>query len=345
MSLLASLLLTIVALSVQAESCVPAAAAAVPAPAQDAEADTPPPTDQAVRVPADDAPSEPRGRLLFTRQLAGRDDLFVLHLPEGRIEQLSDHAAKDSHGAVAPDARQIAFCSERRGWWKIWLMDADGSGGEQLTHPASGADYAPCWSPDGQDLAYVSGSLGNGDVLRLDLEEGVTQNLTDHPARDNFPAWSPDGNTIVFASDRADDHWALYAMPAEGGAEVRQLTQDGEAIEPAWFPAGDRLVWQGYTDDIEHPQLWTQQLRDQQPVGAPRRLSDGTSSDERPAVSPDGRWIAFESDRAGGSQLFLIPAEGGSPRQLTDEGYCYAAAWWPDSEDLAPQRPDAPATR
>lgn len=268
----------------------------------------------------------PIGRLLFTRQLGGRDDLFALHLPEGRLQRLTDHAAKDSHGVPSPDGGDIAFCSERKGWWKVWRMKADGSGIVQVTRPSSGADYHPCWSPDGTRLAYVSGSQGNGDILTCDLDGKTSVNLTRHAARDNFPAWSPDGKAIAFASDRSGT-WGLFLMGPDG-ADVRALAVEGEALEPAWFPDGRRLAYQA-SEDGETFDLWTLSIVDGRREGPATRLTEGPASDERPTISPDGRWIAFESDRAGGSQLYLMPSTGGEPRQLTREGYCYGPAWIP----------------
>jgi len=284
-------------------------------------------------VPQEPArPAEPRGRILFTRQLDRRDDLFVLHLPEGRLERVTDHRAKDSHGVPSPDGRRIVFNSEREGWWKIWTMDADGTAIERLTSPARGADYHPCWSPDGREVLYVSGSQGNGDLVCLPLDGGEPRNLTRHPAHDNFPAWSPDGAWIAFASDRADREWSIHVMKPDG-SEVRRVTRGGQALEPAWFPDGRRLAWQVAAPDGKGTHLVTQALDDGLPVGAPVALTDGSHGDERPAVSPDGRWVVFESDRAGGSQLFLVPSAGGEPRRLTHEGYCYGAAWFPDAGD------------
>lgn len=281
-----------------------------------------------VQAEASPAPAaEPAGRILFTRQLGGRDDLFVLHLPDGRIERLTDHRAKDSHGVPSPDGRRIAFCSERKGWWKVWRMNADGSGVEQVTRPRSGADYHPCWSPDGTRLAYVSGSQGNGDILSCAPDGGEPRNLTRHPARDNFPAWSPRGDAIAFASDR-EGSWSLHLMQPDG-SEVRALPSEGQALEPAWFPDGRRLAYQATGEEEDAFDLWTLELADDGTAGPATRLTEGPASDERPAVSPDGAWIVFESDRAGGSQLFLLPVAGGEPRQLTSEGYCYGPSWFP----------------
>lgn len=278
-----------------------------------------------VTASQDASATAPAGRILFTRQKDRRDDLFVLHLPDGRVERLTDHRAKDSHGIPSPDGTRIVFNSERKGWWKVWAMNADGTGVEQLTSPRSGADYYPCWSPDGGRILYVSGSQGHGDLVSIAPDGSDPVNLTNHPARDNFPAWSPTGEHIAFASDR-ERRWSIHVMRADG-SDVRCVTPAGDALEPAWFPDGKRLAFQWAVEGEKAPSLWTVALGGE--ASEPRRLTDGKTSDERPAVSPDGRWIVFESDRAGGSQLFLVASTGGEVRQLTSEGYCYGASWFP----------------
>ncbi len=287
----------------------------------------------AAAATATDAPgaAEPRGRILFSRQLDRQDDLYVLHLPGGEIERLTDHRAKDSHGVPSPDGRRIVFNSERVGWWKIWSMRADGGGVVQLTDPRSGADYHPVWSSDGSRILYATGTEGNGDIVSMAADGGDRRNLTRHPAQDNHPAASPDGRWIAFASDRGGA-WGVHVMRPDG-SDVRRITDGGAALEPAWFPDARRLAveWHrgGESADADGTgaDLWIVPLDPDEP---PVQLTRGPGDDERPAVSPDGEWVVFESDRAGGSQLFLVPAGGGEPRQLTREGYCYGASWFPD---------------
>ncbi|MCG8458949.1 MAG: hypothetical protein MI919_21940 [Holophagales bacterium] len=269
----------------------------------------------------------PEGRILFTRQIDRQDDLLVLHLPSGEIEKLTDHRAKDSHGVPSPDGRWIVFNSERVGWWKIWRMRADGTGIEQLTRPRSDADYHPVWSSDGSRILYATGSEGNGDIISMAADGKNTENLTRHPAQDNHPAASPDGRWIAFASDRGGS-WGVHVMGSDGSG-VRRITREGQAVEPAWFPDSRRLAVEWHRGaEGDGADLWIVGLDGET---APIQLTRGRHDDERPTVSPDGEWIVFESDRAGGSQLFLVPSQGGEPRQLTRQGYCYGASWFPKS--------------
>lgn len=260
-------------------------------------------------------------RLLHARQLDRQDDLIVVDLDGGESRRLTDHPAKDCHGVLSPDGRRIVFNSERVGWWKIWVMNADGSDPTQLTRPESGADYYPDWSPDGERIVFVSGGRGNGDIIVMDADGSDATNLTDHPARDNFPAWSPDGRWIAFASDR-EDGWAIYVTDPTGET-VRRVSGEGDALEPAWYPDSRRLVYQVATGGSFD--LYAVELT---PGATPVRLTRHPGAEKRPAVSPDGRLIAFESDRAGGSQIFVMAADGGDARQVTRDGYNYGPSWF-----------------
>ncbi len=73
--------------------------------------------------------------------------------------------------------------------------------------------------------------------------------------------------------------------------------------------------------------LYVVGLDDRKPV----RLTRDEADEKRPTVSPDGRWVVFESDRAGGSQLFVMPADGSETRQLTREGYNFGARFVPET--------------
>ena len=261
--------------------------------------------------------------LTFTTQIGGQDDLYVAGLTSGRIRQITNHRAKDSHGVPSPDGTRLVFCSERNGWWKIWVAAADGSHAQQLTNPASGADYHPDWSPDGEHIVYVSGGTGNGDIMVMNKDGSEATNISQNTGRDNFPMWSPDGHWIAYASDR-DGNWGIYVTdPA--GRNTRRVSDEREAIEPSWYPDSQRLIYQAATDG--NFDLYTVELdSDRVPV----RLTTTEFDEKRPTVSSDGRWIAFESDRDGGSNIFVMHSDGGPVRRLTLEGYNYGPHWWPN---------------
>lgn len=126
-------------------------------------------------------------------------------------------------------------------------MDVGGNNLIRLTrNPAS--DAHPTWSPDGQNIAFVSDRAGTYDIYVMDAEGNDPVRLTPirglpHGRRDRWqnlgrdlhPSWYPDGRKIVFTSNR-DGNYEIYIMDADGGNPTN-LTQNGAKDEmPAWSP-------------------------------------------------------------------------------------------------------------
>ena len=99
--------------------------------------------------------------------------------------------------AWSPDGRKLAFVSRRDGNSEIYVINADGSGQENLTqHPAR--DSHPSWSRDGRKLAFVSRRDGNSEIYVMNADGSGLRNVTRAPSNDLRPAWSPDGGAIAF---------------------------------------------------------------------------------------------------------------------------------------------------
>lgn len=182
----------------------------------------------------------------------------------------------------------------------------------QLT-TAIGVASFPSWSPDGRMIAYPSDESGNYDIWVAQVGIGQAVNRTaDSPVNDMHPRWSPDGQWISFFSRREGGGW--FIMPAVGGSPRK--------IAPL-PPAGDEVVRE------EHGRgLGIVSLSD----GRVRRLTEHPG-DSSPVWSPDGRWVAFDSDRGGVSRLWRVPASGGPPERLTD-GQDGNARWSWDGKQI-----------
>lgn len=164
------------------------------------------------------------------------------------------------------------------------------------------------------------------------LRTGELRQLTSHPAVDIEPKWSPDGRTLSFASDR-DGNWNVWTVARNGGDAVR-LTADLELVHSTWWsPDGSRLAvatavaqGDGYSGHIQILDLAT---------GSMTRLTSGPV-DGAPCWSPDGRRIAFVSNRSGNWDLWSIGVDGGEETQLTTfEGFDHSPRWSPDGSRIA----------
>jgi len=208
-----------------------------------------------------------------------------------------------------PDARSIAFTSFMNGYPDLFrLFPFEPRRGVQTLASFLGINSSPAWSPDGKSLALTLSKDGNPEIYVLTVATGVLQRLTRHASIDTEPTWSPTGEQIAFVSDRAGQP-RIFVMD-RGGANVRQLTSGGFHTQPRWSPKGDTIVYtqRGATHD-----LWAIS-----PGGSsPRPLTSGPGDNQGATWAPDGRHIAFQSNRTGRWQVFFMLLDGSATTQVT----------------------------
>lgn len=199
---------------------------------------------------------------------------------------------------------------------------------------AIGQASQPALSPDGSRLVYRSWSIGQRGILVQDYSTGSTWLwVSFHEAE--RPNWSPDGQNIVFSSQQESDReWRLYRT---WGLEVDRVRRQGGDIfgrVPTWSPDGRIIYWECpqdkcglyaiHTDGTNLTQLTTHE------------------NDTAPAVSPDGRQIAFMSDTDGNWEIYVASASappaqtGQQPTRLTRHAARDGLPTWsPDGRWLA----------
>ena len=154
--------------------------------------------------------------------------------------------------------------------------------------------------------------------------------FTTHPAEDVFPYWSRDGRNILFSSNR-NAEWGLYRKPVTGGGE-ELLLRVGQ--EPAFAsdssPDGHFLLYQRRSSATGWD-LWTLPLHE---AGASVPVVQTESEERNGQFSPDGKWIAYESNSSGPSEVFMQPfAAPGKPVQVSTKGGAQPR-WRADGKEL-----------
>jgi Tol biopolymer transport system component len=190
---------------------------------------------------------------------------------------------------------------------------------------------APRGSEAGR-IVFTSTRDGHPQIYSVDADGEHLRRLTVSSSDDDFPLWSPDGGHISFLSNRSGN-WDLWIMDAEGG-HPRRLTDTPTADEhsPAWSPSGDRIAFSTDRDGGD----WEVYITDADGKN-PCNLTRSPGLDYSPNWSPDGRRIAFVSERDGNAEIYVMDADGGHQRRLTNDPKRESlgtSAWSPDGRNL-----------
>jgi TolB protein len=256
-------------------------------------------------------------------------DLWQQRTDSGVAEQLTDGGG-DYQPDCSPDGRSVVFVRYDGRAMELMLLDlASGTVGALTTGGA--VNVEPRWSPDGGRLAFVSTNMSGHFLLHVaevrdnrivssrpliaDRRSAVTRyyySPFDHAIN---PTWTSDGKDLLFVSNREIAHGTgdIVRMPANG-ADAPRLVQHEETswhARPDVSPDGARIVYSSYLGR-QWQQLWLMPVEG----GFPFPLTYGDYDNTNPAWSPDGRTIAFISNRSGNTALWMIDASSGEQHPL-----------------------------
>ena len=239
--------------------------------------------------------------------------------------RLTPNGSLNMHPSWSPTGGLIAYTSYTSGFPDIYVANIAQTG-RALQRPAGGNDRmqnsSPAWSPDGSQLAFVSNRSGNSDVWIVNRDGSGLRNLTNYPgAIDNTPAWSPTGQMIAFTSDRATGNQPQLYIQSVAGAIAERVTSE-RIDRPTWSslnfiaftvgsgPGYDIGIW-----DFNNPGV--------------KILTTGNGTNESPAISPNGRHIAFMTTQWGRQHIAVMDRTGQHIKQITEAGNNTYPNWQP----------------
>jgi Tol biopolymer transport system component len=287
------------------------------------------------------------------------DDLWPAFSPDGRsigfVRQSKEHAVFIVIPAIGGPERIVTDLPDRVGSFS-WLPDGkwvviDGlallstESGEirSLTSPPtkSWLDRFPAVSPHGRTVAF-SRSVGEGsDIYLLNLTDDLKpksdpRRLTSLKGSSSTSAWTPNGREIICSSGLFGSE-SLWRVEASGTGEPEKLPYIGkDAFQPAISRSGNRLAYQHV--QMQNPHIWRLSLsRLGVATGPPARFITSSRREHAAQYSPDGKRIAFESDRSGVHGIWVCDADGSNavPLCLRAGVHCGTARWSPDGQHIA----------
>ncbi|MDA2924229.1 protein kinase [Acidobacteria bacterium AH-259-L09] len=189
----------------------------------------------------------------------------------------------------------------------------------------------PRLSPDGQRLAMTVFDSANSDVWIYELARETPTRLTFDPAEDRNPLWTPDGQRVVFSSDRDGGLSNLFWKAADGMGQLERLTTSPNYQIPySWSSDGKRLVFV----ELNPETLWDISVLSMEGEPTSQALLQTQFTESLPAISPDGRWMAYQSDESGRHEVYVTPFPGAGPKQQISMEGGAEPVWGPDGREL-----------
>jgi TolB protein len=224
--------------------------------------------------------------------------------------RVSDYIYERLTGDKGAFSTRIAYITKSTQRYQLWVADADGENAQSaLASPEP--IISPAWSPDGNQLAYVSFESRKPVIYVHDVGTGKRRLIANFKGSNSAPAWSPDGQTLAVTLSR-DGGSQLFLLSAVGGEPRRLIQSSSIDTEPAFSPDGKNIYF--VSDRGGSPQVYKVSTSGQ---NVERVTFTGTYNIS-PAISPDGRWMAYISRVSGAFKLHLMDIATTEVRSLTD---------------------------
>ena len=276
------------------------------------------------------------GHLLFVNQ----GTLFAQNFDPNRLELIGNpqpvaerliYGARASIAALSaspdgPIAYRTGLSGEKRQF--IWFDRS----GKEITKIGNPESFGPSYlslSADNRRLAVQRTMSGNTDIWLVDLARGDALRFTSEPEAEIAPIWSPGGDRVAFSSLRKGV-FDLYQKRVAGGASEEMLATAQAKQVTDWSSDGRFLLFRSLDPESDWDIWALPSDKDRKPFPVVR-----TNFDERDGqFSPDGKWMAYQSNDSGRFEIYVQPFPGPGERQPISSNGGTHALWRRDGKEL-----------
>jgi len=231
--------------------------------------------------------------------------MSIIDVASKKTRQLTAGTSGEGGGIVSKAGRILYASFSHQ--TDLYVQNIDGSGEERLTFHTRD-NFGPVFSPDGQQVVYMSTQTGDPEVWLIDLATKNERRLTNRTGQDDSPSWNPNGREILFVSDRGGKR-QLWSMNVDGGAPHK--LEEHETGGGLWSPDGAAIGFSTPGESVT--ELWA---LDAQGAGA-KKVLDGVADW---GWYRDARHVIYRPEAEGSSsEIRVVDLDSGKSAVLVDE--------------------------
>jgi TolB protein len=257
--------------------------------------------------------------IAFVSNRDGNYDVYITTPDGAEVRRITNNPATESAPFWALDGR-VVFSVWANG---VSTVYAASSRSPEPTIIGTTPGRQPTISPDGKKLIYSAGQYPSMQIEEASLDGQNVRQINKTPAAQVNAVYSPDQKQVAFARSDSTRQLQVFLMNADGTGE-RQVTrfaaEEGSPQWPAWSPDGSKLAIQSGKYNRNAPaentaHIWVIDVK----TGATTKLNAHTTPylDETPSWFPDGNRIAFQSNRSGRMEIWIMNADGTGAKQVS----------------------------
>jgi TolB protein len=283
-------------------------------------------------------------RIYFVSDRSGHKEIWSMNYDGSDQKQFTNYRTITTFPAVSADGTKIAFTTypvlassrnpnaaafgkqtQNLGQPQIYVHSLESGRKLVYYNQQASMNAASDFLPDSRHLLiYSTANGGFSQIYETDLDGGALHRITNSGSLEVEPKANPKtGQDMVFVSGRGGTP-QIYRMSIDGTDVSRLTTGEGDAVNPAWSPDGQHIVF-AWTRGFEpgNFNIFIMDVASRDVV----QLTHGAGRNENPSWAPDGVHLVFSSTRGGRTQIYTSLANGGSVQQLTTQGNNEKPVW------------------